>query len=111
MNNNRIVIDLDINTADNVGATIAIPQKDIIIAYLRNGAVEAAAAGRAKDVLTGERIPGEWVTLTDGIYEWDTSLIYHFDKYNIRLPDEFIRHILNTVQTEGKSSISLALTS
>ena len=110
MSNSRIVIDLDLKNIDYTDATIAIPQKESIIAYLRNGAIEAAAAGRARDVFTGERIPEEWVTLTDGIYEWDTSLIYHFDKYNIRLPDEFLRHILIAVQTVGKSSLSLALT-
>ena len=74
------------------GASSDIPKKEIIITYLRSGVIEAAAAGRALDVLTGERIPEEWLSYTDGTYHWDTSLIYHFDKYNIRLSENFIRH-------------------
>jgi hypothetical protein len=32
---------------------------------------------------------------TDGIYEWDDEEIYHFEHYNMKLDDEFIKHILN----------------
>ena len=76
------------------GACDNIPQKDSIIAYLRCGVVEAAAAGRALDIMTGERIPEEWLSYTDGTYHWDTSHIYHFDKYNIQLSEEFIQHVI-----------------
>ena len=69
-----------------------IPQKEILVAYLKSGVIEAAAAGRALDVLTGARIPEEWLSYTDGTYHWDTSLIYHFEKYNIPLSGEFMQY-------------------
>ena len=77
------------------GVSLDIPQKDKILSHLRSGDIVAAAAGRALDIITGTRIPDEWVIFTDGEYQWDTSLIYHFDKYNILLPDEFIEHVTN----------------
>jgi len=95
INNIKSIIDRS-SLADSLGTglNIAIPQKESVVAYLKNGAIEAAA-GRAKDIITGERIPGEWLSYTDGTYRWDTSLIYHFDRYNIKLPDEFIQHAIS----------------
>ena len=69
--------------------------KSKILLYLRNGEVIAAAAGRAVDILTGEKIQEEWLLFTDGVYQWDTSLIYHFNKYDIPLPQDFINHVLS----------------
>ena len=68
--------------------------KSKILLYLRNGKV-IAAAGRAVDILTGEKIQEEWLLFTDGVYQWDTSLIYHFKKYDIPLPQDFINHVLS----------------
>ena len=73
---------------------VVIPQKESIITYLRKGIIESAAAGRAVDLVTGTRIPEEWLSYTDGTYRWDTSHIYHFDKYNISLTEGFIQHAL-----------------
>ena len=41
-----------------------------VVEYLKNGKEIAIAIGKANDVLTGARIPGEWWILSDGIYEW-----------------------------------------
>ena len=76
-----------------------VTQKNEIIDYLTNGEIIAAAAGRAKDILTGERIQGEWLTYTDGVYHWDTALIYYVENYNLKLPDEFLDHAMPTRQT------------
>ncbi len=69
--------------------------KKEILDYLKKGEVLAAAAGRARDVISGEFIPTEWLTLTDGEYEWQTNLIFYVEKYNLKLPDEIVKHILS----------------
>ena len=71
-----------------------IKEKETVLKYLRNGKDTAAYAGIAKDILTGEEIPGQWLLLSDGVFEWSTDEIYYFEKYNIKLEDEFIEYVL-----------------
>ncbi len=33
----------------------------------------------------------------DGIYTWYATEIYHFEKYNLKLNDEFIEYVLNKI--------------
>jgi len=83
----------------------AIPHKKELIAYLRNGKVEAVAAGRATDLLTGERIQEPWLLLTDEVYGWDSSLAYYVEKYNLPLPSDFVQHALDKIVTGSSSTI------
>ncbi len=69
--------------------------KKELVEYLKNGRIVTAIAGRARDVLTGEFIPTEWLTMTDGKYEWQTNIVYYVEKYNLKLPDDFIQHVLS----------------
>ena len=71
-----------------------IEHKSEIVEYLKNGKVEAAVVAKARDVLTGKHIPMEWLSMTDGEYAWETNLIYYVEKYNLLLPDEFVKHVL-----------------
>ena len=75
----------------------AIEQKELVLRYLKNGKVVATAAGRAYDFLTGEEILGEYLLYSDGVFEWSSSLIYYFEKYNIKLEGDFISHVLSKV--------------
>ncbi len=67
--------------------------KSKILKHLKNGKTIAAIAGIPKDVFTGERINGKSVLLTDGIYEWSSDIIYYYEKYNLKLPTEFLKSI------------------
>ncbi|MDY3972720.1 MAG: hypothetical protein SOZ28_08460 [Clostridia bacterium] len=69
--------------------------KERIVKHLRNGKVLACAAGRAKDVLTGESIKGELTFMTDGEFEWRSDIAYYVDKYNLRLSNEFENYVLS----------------
>lgn len=72
--------------------------KETILRYLRKVRIDdqvSAAAGVFHDVLTGAVIPGEALFLTDGKYGWRSDVAYYVDKYNMRLPAEFIKHVLN----------------
>ena len=93
---------VDISEFQSEGLPIAelvtdtpIPNKEKVLSYMRNAEELAAATGIAKDAFTGEIIPEEWLAWGDGRYSWDTRILYHFEKYNLRLPDDFIDYILN----------------
>lgn len=71
----------------------AIPEKNKVLHYMKNCKVIAAAPGRMRDVFSNTSIPGEMLAYSDGTYYWSTEAIYYFDKYNLQLPDDFIKHI------------------
>lgn len=73
-----------------------IPNKMKILTYMRNCKVIAAAPGIMKDIFTGKRIPGEMLAYSDGKYYWGAEAIYYFEKYNLKLPDDFLSEIINT---------------
>ena len=72
-----------------------VAEKQTILEYLKNGRKGATAAGFATDVITGERIPGEFCCFSDGKYGWRSDTIYYFEKYNLKLNDDFINDVLN----------------
>ena len=70
-----------------------IQNKDKVLRYMKNCKVIAAAPGRLRDAFTNAIIPGEMLAYSDGQYYWGTETIYYFEKYNLKLPDEFLNHI------------------
>jgi len=72
----------------------AYPGKEKIVKYLTSGKVDMASFQLPKDVFTGERIPMTMLGMNDGVYMWWNTLAYYVDKYNLRLPEEFEKHIL-----------------
>jgi len=70
--------------------------KSKVLNHLKSGKIIAAIVGTAKDVFTNEAINGEWVLMTDGVYEWSSDIVYYYEKYNLLLPDEFVKHAINT---------------
>lgn len=77
---------------DNLVADL--PDKETIVEHLKNGQVIAAYCGIARDIFTGEVIPGEWVLQSDGKYKWSSAITYYVSQYNLKLPDDFIKHVL-----------------
>lgn len=76
-------------------ANDAYPNKDKIIAYLKNGGKSlCVSTGIPKDVFTSETIRMAEVIRTDEIYGWSNILAYYVENYNLRLPEEFEDHIL-----------------
>ena len=66
-----------------------------ILEYLRNGNVHMVTASRIVDVFTGTTVNSELVFMDDGKYSWSSKIPYYVEKYNLRLPEDFERHILN----------------
>ncbi len=71
-------------------------EKKRILSYLRSGTVVSAAPGIMKDVLNGEPTGREMLVYSDGQYAWKSDVIYYVEKYNMRLPEEFIDHIMTS---------------
>lgn len=72
------------------------PNKKKILEHLKSGKVHMASASLSKDVFTGERIDGHKLFMDDGLYSWCSSLAYYVDKYNLRLPEDFERHVIGS---------------
>lgn len=70
------------------------PRKSEIIRYLNGAKVIAAAAGAMRDVMTGEYTGRELLIHSDGEYRWRSDTQYYVEKYNMSLPENFIRHAL-----------------
>lgn len=73
----------------------AHPQKEALLQYMKNGYVSMVTASRVVDAVTGERVNIELVFMNDGDYSWNSSVIYHFEKYNLSLPAHLIEHVLS----------------
>jgi hypothetical protein len=69
-----------------------------ILSYLKNGKVVFFAPSRSVDVLSGEIIGPTKCILTDGEFSWSDSLGYYVEKYNLLLPAEFTKKIIQKSQ-------------
>lgn len=47
------------------------------------------------DFFTGEVVMFPDHGRSDGVYRWGESLAYYVDKYNLKLPDDFVSHVLS----------------
>lgn len=82
---------------NNIQATaILLPQKAKILAYFKNHTSNAAhASSTIIDLVTNQDTRLPKVAYNDGKYSWSSTLVYHFEKYNLKLDDDFIQHVLN----------------
>jgi len=66
-----------------------------ILAYLKSGREGAMAPGYLYDrVSNGATLIRNPVCYNDGVYMWRSDVIYYYEKYNIDLPEDFIKHAL-----------------
>lgn len=94
------ICNVDLDEVSQVGlkqlcSDSPIKNKERIIAYLRKAPVSAYTSAPVADALTGEIISEADNARSDGTYTWYESEIYHFEKYNLKLNDDFIEYVLN----------------
>jgi hypothetical protein len=76
--------------------------QDKVLAYLRSGLILGVTMGadltdwfdrpnKANPVVAGQRRGGV-TEMTDGIWFWYAGLIHFIQKYNVRVPEEFVHH-------------------
>ena len=71
--------------------------QDKIAKYLRTGTPVMVQTAYAIDVFTGEPLKIEKVFVNDGVYAWSNDLAYYVEKYNLKLPDAFMKHALTRI--------------
>lgn len=64
--------------------------KNIVIDYLKSFKHIASCPRAAIDCVTGEEISSSFGVYSDGDFRWCDFLIYHIEKYNIKLPQNLI---------------------
>lgn len=79
---------------ENISDT-PIKHKKEILDYLKSGKITAVAPSCIKDIISGKAIKRELMMMNDGKYAWRSDLIYYFEKYNLKLPDKFVKEVLN----------------
>ncbi|MDE6730642.1 MAG: hypothetical protein K2J71_07695 [Oscillospiraceae bacterium] len=73
-----------------------IKYKREILEYLQSFEDCAFTSEPVYDILTKESVRDADNAKTDGLFTWYWSEIYHFDKYNLCLKDEFVKHVLRS---------------
>lgn len=85
------------NTLPSIAELISdtpIQNKHNVLKYLRKGKITSCSPARIYDVLTDQVINIPLNCMTDGIYAWRSDVIYYFEKYNLKLDDDFINYVL-----------------
>ena len=68
------------------------------IAYMCSGRPFLVSTKIPDDIVTGEHGVGGIAYRDDGDYTWSSELTYYVDKYNMRLPQDFIDHAKKKVK-------------
>ena len=75
--------------------TYAKEEKNILVDYLKNRGELFEAGGYVKDIVSDSFVKIEDGGYRDGEYEWSTQDIYHIEKYDAAVRDDFLSHVLN----------------
>ena len=67
-----------------------------ILNYLKKETFIFVRLDILRDIFTGDTISYENHVLGDNEYVWSDELIYYVEKYNAKLPNEFVNHILKS---------------
>jgi len=90
-------------------------RQEPVTRYLRSGLILAHPLGadlmdwfdrpnRANPVLDGGVVGGV-TPLTDGVWFWPAGLIHFVERYNVRLPEEFVEHAARAGWTVNKEAV------
>lgn len=72
-----------------------IDEKEKVLEYLKKFPEVAFTSEPVRDKYSNKIVYDADNARTDGKYTWYESEIYHFEKYNLKLNDDFIQHVLN----------------
>ncbi len=84
------------NSPDEV-KKLSQSEKDRIIEYLNGGFVYLAGDSSLNDPVSGDLFEktSAWMSDDDEEYEWSNAEIYMFEKYDMKLRDDFVRKVLS----------------
>lgn len=75
-----------------------VREKEKVLRYMKKCSVDAVAPAIVRDVINPEKRIPELFLMSDGTYGWRSDVIYYVEKYNMALPEEFVRHVLSKVK-------------
>lgn len=75
-----------------------ISYKQEILLYLKRFPVFAFTSLPVNDIYTNQEVLSANNAHSDGEYTWYESEIYHFEKYNLKLNDDFIEYVLDKIR-------------
>lgn len=70
-------------------------KNDILNYFKQHNAVHAVITCLATDYVTNKTLTNNIECFDDGMYYWTSEEIYHFEKYDLKLNDDFINHVLS----------------
>ena len=74
--------------------------KEKLIEYMSDkDFLDWVSSARITDRITGEKVESICqLDYNDGEFEWSSSEIYLLEKYNLKISDEFIEHVLKSTK-------------
>ena len=79
---------------DNVSETVP-EYKETVIKHLKFYKPSSIAPAIVYDLITGEKLDVTLYCSHDDFFYWRSDMIYYFEKYNLKLNDDFINYVLN----------------
>lgn len=92
---NKPIYDMSRSELETATSSKELPEKKKVLEYLKSFEKCAYTTQPVIDGFTGEKLDCIDDARSDGVYRWYESEIYHFEKYNLKLNDDFIQHVLN----------------
>ena len=71
------------------------PYKNQILQYLNSIPSDAVITCSCTDYVTGETQKESIKHYRDGAYSWTNEEVYHIEKYDLKLSDDFVDYVLN----------------
>ena len=95
-------VDKQLSLLDNLNYKTS--RKDEIVGYLRNKKefYDGVRCSTLKDLVKKENTHLPTYAYFDGVYFWTDEDTYHFEKYDMRLNDEFVNHVLEALDSGKK---------
>lgn len=70
-------------------------KNDILNYFKQHNVAYSVVICPATDYITGKTLDNLIECFDDEVYTWTSEEIYHFEKYDLKLNDDFINHVLN----------------
>lgn len=85
-------------------APLPLDEKQKVVDYLQNLDFRGTSflQGPLTDAFTGELMPAKGNGFNDGTWYWYDDLWFYVDKHDVKLPDDFVQHVLDFYESGGK---------
>lgn len=89
-----VLVDKLLETENNYTSNYNENEKKKLLEYLKKFKASMFTSAPVVDVFTGSVVADADNGYSDGRYTWYKSEVYYFEKYNLKLNDNFVRYVL-----------------